>query len=128
MPTAYTAGAPNIPVLHAAYTHRYSLYCYSDAKAIFVTSARYGLNGAASISDGPGLTNLWHVCPKWHRERLSWHATSTAVPIFLFLFSDEHPYIVRNMCVCVCDSIKMDLPEVRCGDMDWIDLAQERDR
>ena len=26
------------------------------------------------------------------------------------------------------DNIKMDLQEVRCGVMDWIDLAQERDR
>ena len=26
------------------------------------------------------------------------------------------------------DNIKMDLQEVRCGDMDWIDLAQGRDR
>jgi hypothetical protein len=26
------------------------------------------------------------------------------------------------------DNIKMDLQEVECGDMDWIDLAQNRDR
>ena len=26
------------------------------------------------------------------------------------------------------DNIKMDLQEVGCGDMDWIDLAQGRDR
>jgi hypothetical protein len=26
------------------------------------------------------------------------------------------------------DNIKMDLQEVECRDMDWIDLAQDRDR
>jgi hypothetical protein len=26
------------------------------------------------------------------------------------------------------DNIKMDLQEVRCGSMDWIDLARDRDR
>ena len=26
------------------------------------------------------------------------------------------------------DNIKMDLREVGCGDIDWIDLAQDRDR
>jgi surfactin synthase thioesterase subunit len=26
------------------------------------------------------------------------------------------------------DNIKMYLPEVRCGDMDWIELSQEMDR
>jgi 3-oxoacyl-ACP reductase-like protein len=26
------------------------------------------------------------------------------------------------------DNIKMDLQEAGCGDMDWIELAQERDR
>jgi len=26
------------------------------------------------------------------------------------------------------DNIKMDLQEMRCGDVDWIELAQDRDR
>jgi len=115
VPTAYTAGAPNILVLPDAYTYRYSLYCYSNAKASFVTSARYDLNGAVSISDVPGLTNLWHVYPKWH-------AASTALSISLFLLPDEHPYVVRNMYVMII------LRWMRCGGMDWIDLALERER
>jgi len=36
-----------------------------------------------------GLTNLWH-------------AAFTAVPIFLFLLTNECLYTMKNMCVCVC--------------------------
>ena len=124
MPTAYTAGAPNISVLPDAYTYRYSLYDYSNAKAIFVTSARYDLNGAVSVSHGPGLTNLWDVCPKGNPERFPLHAASTAVQFSLFILPDEHPYIVRNMCVCLMVILRW----MGCGGMDRIDLAQERDR
>ena len=31
------------------------------------------------------------------------------------------------MC-CTLDNVKMDLPEVGWGGMDWIDLAEDRDR
>jgi hypothetical protein len=31
----------------------------------------------------------------------------------------------RRMCL---DNIKMDLREIECGGMDWIDLAQDRDK
>jgi hypothetical protein len=33
----------------------------------------------------------------------------------------------RPMCIWE-DNIKMDLQEVGCGDMDWIELAQDRNR
>jgi hypothetical protein len=34
----------------------------------------------------------------------------------------ERPWLIWE------DNIKMDLQEVGCGGMDWIDLAQDRDR
>ena len=41
-------------------------------------------------------------------------------------------YIYMRVCVCArahaCACIRMDLQEVGCGYMDWIGLAQDRDR
>jgi hypothetical protein len=47
----------------------------------------------------PGLTKLWHACPKWHAERFPWHAELTAVPLVFIslvrsgsIYSEEYVY------------------------------------
>ena len=41
------------------------------------------------------------MCPEWNAEVLPWQEAITGVPNFLFLLSDQTPYIVKNMYVYV---------------------------
>jgi len=47
------------------------------------------------------------------------------------LTTQLHLEFILKMCGFICrwvDNIRMDLEEVGCGYMDWIELAQDRDR
>ena len=51
----------------------------------------------------PGLSYLWHPCPKWHAERFPWHTAFTDVPIFFIPFArSASPCCGVCVCVCVC--------------------------
>jgi hypothetical protein len=53
-----------------------------------------------SVQTGAGLTNEWHVRPKWHTEKFPWHPAFTLSQSFFF-FCPTSVSLLWGMCIYI---------------------------
>jgi hypothetical protein len=84
----------NVIFILSSYMLLYAVISYKKLKFVCLTSSCL-----------PRLANIWHACPKWQAKRFPWHATFTAIPIFLFidftrpasLYCEEYVYTYAHL-------------------------------
>jgi len=91
-----------------------------------VRSPSWEANWSTASQETPRISRNPKVHYRTHKRppTVSILGQPNPVPIHTSHFLEIHPNIIRPS----TDNIRMDLQEVECGYMDWIGLAQDRDR